>query len=154
MRLGLVILQVLIMAIVSTLTAVFVVPSKVQDLAETALNLLGVLLAAFIALMAVIATLVPVIGIKRADRGAVQAIGKDQFLAFLRNVRVDAGVVLGATISSFVLYALTKFSLLGNSIPILRLVAFVNVLALFLSLSAVWDLFGAVFRLQEEWYKT
>lgn len=137
----------------STVTAAYVLPDRAQHVASVVLNLLGVLLAALIALLAVIATLVPVITNYHASNGAVPTRTRDRFLSFLRSAKVDASTVLGATVVSFALYVATHGPMVHHSWIVMKLVTFLSVLSLLLSLNAVWDLFRAVFRLQENLYR-
>lgn len=149
--------EIPLMVLVSGGSAVTMAPLYIPGFVAAVPMLLGMVLAAMISLLAIIAALSSPIELS-ALSGRHPSNDVHLYQAFIRSARKDIAIVFWCTVVSIVFYILVGIPTpLAQDYPWLnetgiRLPVLGGVAGLWLSVSATWDILQALFVLQEARY--
>lgn len=151
------VIEILLLVLVSCGAAALMTPSYIPGFVGAIPMLLGIVLAAMISLLAIIAALSSPIELA-ALSGRHPANDVHQYQAFIRSARKDIAVVFWCTVVSIAFYILAGIPTpLASYYPWLnqsaiRVPVIGGVAGLWLSVSATWDILQSLFVLQEARY--
>jgi hypothetical protein len=153
-----IVVEVVLVGVFGFIVSATMAPSYIAGFIATVPVLLGIVLAAVISLLAIVASLSSPQDISTIAGRTPATKALDLYMAFIRSAKVDMTVVFWTTVVSIVFYVLLgvptpfadRWTWLALAAP--RIPVFAGVLELWLSVNATWDILRALFVLQEQRY--